>query len=80
MIDLAFAGPRGRQFYPGAQLVKHTAQVLRHGQQTVETYARPNGSPRLLAQIVRRGPRMGLHTHSERLLLTHGAMEALQLA
>ncbi len=80
VIDLAFAGPRGRQFYPGAQLARHTAQVLRHGQQTVETYARPNGSPRLLAQIVRRGPRMGLHTHSERLLLTHGAMEALQLA
>jgi DNA-binding transcriptional MocR family regulator len=76
VIDLAFAGPRGRQFYPGAQLARHTAQVLRHGQQTVETYARPNGSPRLLAQIVRRGPRMGLHTHSERLLLTHGAMEA----
>ena len=80
VIDLAFAGPRGRQFYPGAQLARHTAQVLRHGQQTVETYARPNGSPRLLAQIVRRGPRMGLHTHSERLLLTHGAMEGLQLA
>ncbi len=40
---------------------------------------RPNGS-RLLAQIVRRSPRMGLHTHAERLLLTHGAMEALQLA
>lgn len=80
VIDLAFAGPRGRQFYPGAQLARHTAQVLRHGQQTVETYARPNGSPRLLAQIVRRGPRMGLHTHSDRLLLTHGAMEALQLA
>ncbi len=80
VIDLAFAGPRGRQFYPGAQLAKHTAQVLRHGQQTVETYARPNGSPRLLAQIVRRSPRMGLHNHSERLLLTHGAMEGLQLA
>ncbi|MBH1444297.1 PLP-dependent aminotransferase family protein [Stenotrophomonas hibiscicola] len=80
VVDLAFAGPRGRQFYPGAQLARHTAQVLRHGQQTVETYARPNGSPRLLAQIVRRSPRMGLHTHAERLLLTHGAMEALQLA
>lgn len=80
VVDLAFAGPRGRQFYPGAQLARHTAQVLRHGQQTVETYARPNGSQRLLAQIVRRGPRLGLHTHAERLLLTHGAMEALQLA
>ncbi|MPS46419.1 MAG: GntR family transcriptional regulator, partial [Stenotrophomonas sp.] len=37
VVDLAFAGPRGRQFYPGAQLARHTAQVLRHGQQTVET-------------------------------------------
>ncbi len=80
VVDLAFAGPRGRQFYPGAQLARHTAQVLRHGQHTLETYARTNGSPRLLAQIVRRGPRMGLHTHADRLLLTHGAMEALQLA
>ncbi|WMJ67706.1 PLP-dependent aminotransferase family protein [Stenotrophomonas sp. 24(2023)] len=80
VVDLAFAGPRGRQFYPAAQLARHTALVLRHGQQTLERYARPNGSQRLLAQIVRRGPRMGLHTTAERLQLTHGGMEALQLA
>ena len=32
------------------------------------------------AQIVQRGPRLGLHTTVDRLVLTHGAMEALQLA
>lgn len=80
VVDLAFAGPRGRMFYPGAQLQRHTAQALRRGATTLETYARPNASQALIAQIVRRGPRMGLHTVPERILLTHGAMEALQLA
>jgi len=80
VVDLAFAGPRGALFYPGAQLQRHTARELRSGAETVETYARPNGSQRLVAQIVRRGPRLGLHTSADRILLTHGAMEGLQLA
>jgi len=80
IVDLAFAGPRGKRFYPGAQLARSTAQVLRRAATTVETYARPNGAARLLTQIVQRGPRLGLHTTVERLVLTHGAMEALQLA
>lgn len=80
IVDLAFAGPRGKRFYPGAQLARTTAQVLRRAANTVETYARPNGAARLLTQIVQRGPRLGLHTTTERLVLTHGAMEALQLA
>ncbi len=80
VIDLAFAGPRGRRFYPGAKLARSTAQILRRSIGMVETYARPNGARRLLEQIVRRGPRLGLHTSVERLVLTHGAMEALQLA
>ena len=80
VIDLAFAGPRGRMFYPGPQLQRHTVQALRRGATTLETYARPNASQALIAQIVRRGPRMGLHTVPERIVLTHGAMEALQLA
>lgn len=79
IVDLAFAGPRGRRFYPGDKLARTTAQVLRRAGM-VETYARPNAATRLLDQIVRRGPRMGLHTSVERLVLTHGAMEALQLA
>lgn len=78
VVDLAFAGPRGARFYPGARLARSTAQVLRRSGM-VETYARPNGAGTLLEQIVRRGPRMGLHTSAERLILTHGAMEALQL-
>jgi len=80
VVDLAFAGPRGHAFYPGTQLQRHTARELRRGAETVETYARPNGSQRLVAQIVRRGPRLGMHTQPERILLTHGAMEGLQLA
>lgn len=80
IVDLAFAGPRGRRFYPGARLTRCTAQVLRRSAGMVETYARQNAATRLLAQIVRRGPRLGLHTTAARLVLTHGAMEALQLA
>lgn len=80
MLDLAFAGPRGRMFYPGAQLHRATAQVLRRSASTLETYARPEGSQALVQQIVRRGPRIGLHTEPGRIVLTHGAMEALQLA
>ena len=79
IVDLAFAGPRGRRFYPGDKLARSTAQVLRRAGM-VETYARPNAATRLLEQIVRRGPRLGLHTSTERLVLTHGAMEALKLA
>ncbi|MET0130990.1 MAG: GntR family transcriptional regulator, partial [Stenotrophomonas chelatiphaga] len=74
VLDLAFAGPRGRAFYPGVQLQRATAQVLRRSLATVETYARPDGSQALIRQIVRRGPRMGLHTAPERIVLTHGAM------
>ncbi|MBD8635892.1 PLP-dependent aminotransferase family protein [Stenotrophomonas sp. CFBP 13725] len=80
VLDLAFAGPRGAAFYPGPHLQRATAQVLRRGMATVETYARQNGSQALIRQIVQRGPRMGLHTVPERIVLTHGAMEALQLA
>ena len=80
VLDLAFAGPRGRAFYPGVQLQRATAHVLRRSLATVETYARPDGSQALIRQIVQRGPRMGLHTVPERIMLTHGAMEALQLA
>lgn len=80
IVDLAFAGPRGERFYPAARLARATAQVLRRTPAMVRTYARPNGARRLLEQIVRRGPRLGLHTTVERLVLTHGAMEALQLA
>ncbi|MGH8087253.1 MAG: PLP-dependent aminotransferase family protein, partial [Stenotrophomonas sp.] len=80
IVDLAFAGPRGERFYPAAKLARATAQVLRRTPAMVRTYARPNSAHRLLEQIVRRGPRLGLHTTVDRLVLTHGAMEALQLA
>lgn len=80
MFDLAFAAPRGRRFYPTARLARHTAAVLRRTHDVPGRYALPPGSPRLRAGIARRAAQMGMRLAAESIVLTHGAVEALQLA
>ncbi len=71
---------RGRQVLPGrAGLARHTAQVLPPWPADGGDLRTPNG---LATPAWRRSCGVArawwLHTHSERLLMTHGAMEALQ--
>ena len=79
-IDLAFAGPRGKRFYPGERLARISASLLRHKPDIVSAYALPPGSPLLRQQIAKRAVRLGMELDSEQIILTHGAVEALQLA
>lgn len=79
-IDLALACPKGGDFYPGAKLARLMGQVLRRQPQMLSTYALPPGSERLRTQIARRAMELGMALRPDNILITHGCMEALQLA
>ncbi|AIO71438.1 aminotransferase class I/II-fold pyridoxal phosphate-dependent enzyme [Burkholderia multivorans] len=79
-IDLAFAGPRGKKFYPGERLARITNSVLHRQTELISAYALPPGSDLLREQIARRGMRLGMTLSADDIVLTHGAMEALHLA
>lgn len=79
-LDLALACPLGDKFFPGERLAKTTAWVLRHQTQLIRRYALPPGSLLLREQIIRRAERLGMVLRAEDLVLTHGAIEGLQLA
>lgn len=79
-LDLALACPYGRRFYPGERLARITASVLRRHADLAGTYALPPGSARLREQITIGARRLGMSLSSDDILITHGAMEALQLA
>lgn len=79
-IDLAFAGPRGKRFYPAERLARLTSSVLRRQAQLISAYALPPGSELLREQIARRGIRLGMALSVQDIVLTHGATEALNLA
>lgn len=78
--DLALACPAGEGFYPATRIRKLTAQVMRHNPHIQSTYVLPPGSERLRSQIARRGAHLGMLLSSDDILITHGAMEALNLA
>ncbi|GGY26704.1 aminotransferase-like domain-containing protein [Paludibacterium paludis] len=79
-IDLSLACPRGSHFYPVTRLAKIVNQLLRRQPHMISTYALPPGSARLRTQIARRGFRLGATLDPDRIVLTHGCLEALQLA
>ncbi|MGL6070673.1 PLP-dependent aminotransferase family protein [Craterilacuibacter sp.] len=78
--DLALACPRGAAFYPSQKLARLAARILRQQPQLMASYALPPGPERLRSQIARRGLQLGMSLRPEDIILTHGAMEALQLA
>lgn len=80
VLDLAFAGPSGKPFYPGDRLAKMTSRVLRRRSEWVASYAMPPGSALLREQIAVRSMRLGIEVSADCIVLTHGAMEALNLA
>ena len=79
-IDMALACPRGGDFYPAGKLARLMGQVLRKNPGLVSNYALPPGSERLRTQIARRGLELGMALQADNIILTHGAMEALNLA
>lgn len=79
-IDLGLACPRGSAFYPQGKLARITGQLLRHQPALLSRYALPPGSLRLRSQIARRGMMLGMALDPDAIILTHGCMEALQLA
>ncbi|MBU9480907.1 PLP-dependent aminotransferase family protein [Burkholderia multivorans] len=79
-LDLAFAGPRGRRFYPGERLARLTNSVLKRHTDLITAYALPPGSDLLREQIARRSRRLGMTLSANDIVLTHGAVEALHLA
>lgn len=80
IVDLAFAGPRGKRFYPSERLARLTATVLRRQPDLVAAYAMPPGSTLLREQIAARNRRLGMDLTHDCVILTHGTMEALNLA
>ncbi|MBK0166804.1 PLP-dependent aminotransferase family protein [Klebsiella sp. S69] len=78
--DLALACPSGEGFYPVTRIKKLTSHVMRNSPHLQSTYVLPPGSERLRSQIARRGTHMGMLLSAEDILITHGAMEALNLA
>jgi len=79
-VDFALAYPVGENYYPSSRLKKLTSQVLRSKKSSIGSYVLPPGSLRLRSQIARRGLQMGMSLSAEDILLTHGAMEAINLA
>ena len=78
--DLALACPTGEGFYPATRIRKLTAHVMRHNPHIQSTYVLPPGSERLRSQIARRGTHLGMLLSSDDIMITHGTMEALNLA
>lgn len=80
MLNLALAIPKGPRFYPQERLAKVTAQVLRQQPDWLSRYALPPGPLALREQVRLRAQRLGMALRAEDIVITHGAMEALQLA
>lgn len=79
-INLAFASPRGRRFFPCEALAKLTRAVLQNQRSLLASYVLPPGSQLLREEIAKRAVRLGMALDSHNICLTHGTTEALQLA
>ncbi|MFP3494000.1 PLP-dependent aminotransferase family protein [Pseudomonas sp. SIMBA_059] len=79
-VDLAFASPRGKRFFPSEALARLTRTVLQNQRSLVASYVLPPGSQLLRDEIARRALRLGMSLEPQNICLTHGTTEALQLA
>lgn len=78
--DISLACPLGGDFYPEKKLARILNQLVRSRPEILGTYGLPPGSLRLRQQIARRALLLGLSLSAEDIILTHGCMEALQIA
>lgn len=79
-IDFGLACPKGKAFYPSDRLARLTAGILRKQSDLVAKYALPPGSLTLRQQIAQRLIQLGVSVSADDLILTHGVLDALNLA
>lgn len=78
--NISLACPQHEDFVPAAKLARITTSLLRRDPQLIGRYALPPGDARLRQQISRRAMDLGMRLTPDDITLTHGCMEALQLA
>lgn len=78
--NLSLACPQANDFYPGAKLGRIMSSLLRRQPHLIGQYALPPGNLPLRQQIARRSLALGMMLEASDITLTHGCMEALQLA
>lgn len=78
--NISLACPQNSDFYPVQKLARITASLLRRKPDLIGKYALPPGSQRLRTEIARRAQTLGMSLQGDDITLTHGCMEALQLA
>ncbi|AKJ43310.1 Uncharacterized HTH-type transcriptional regulator ydcR [Pragia fontium] len=78
--DISLACPVGGEFYPEKKLARILNQLVRSRPEMLGTYSLPPGSIRLRQQIAHRASSLGMSLDADDIILTHGCMEALQLA
>ncbi|MGL4858310.1 MAG: PLP-dependent aminotransferase family protein [Enterobacteriaceae bacterium] len=78
--NISLACPQDGDFYPHKKLARILNQLLRKQPSLIGSYSLPPGSLRLRQQIARRALSLGMTLDHEEVILTHGCMEALQLA
>jgi len=79
-INISLACPQNSDFFPTAKISRIMASLLRREPGLIGRYALPPGSERLRREIARRVTDLGMKLTTEDITLTHGCMEALQLA
>ncbi|WLS78801.1 PLP-dependent aminotransferase family protein [Erwinia pyri] len=78
--NISLACPQNSDFFPTAKISRIMASLLRREPDLIGRYALPPGSQRLRREIARRAMDLGMSLTTEEVTLTHGCMEALQLA
>lgn len=78
--NISLACPQNSDFFPTAKISRIMASLLRREPQLIASYALPPGSQRLRREIARRSMDLGMALTADNITLTHGCMEAIQLA
>jgi len=78
--NISLACPQDSELFPAARLSRITASLLRRDPDLIGRYVLPPGSKRLREEIARRSLHVGINLTVDDITLTHGCMEALQLA
>ncbi|WP_034918481.1 PLP-dependent aminotransferase family protein [Erwinia sp. 9145] len=78
--NISLACPQNSDFFPTAKISRIMASLMRREPDLIGRYALPPGSQRLRREVARRSMDLGIRLTAEDVTLTHGCMEALQLA
>lgn len=78
--NISLACPQNSDFFPTVKISRIMASLLRREPDLIGRYALPPGSPRLRREIARRSLDLGIVLTAGDVTITHGCMEALQLA